>query len=216
MSFRDLAKKFRLNPEDGVLEYAVDAGFDPYIPKGPCPFKEDTTWRRWLFEEVHDSPIRGHRDAGRTQATLRRMAYWPALSKDAELWCSTCEKCGKVRGQPMPQFQGTAAEDSYKGSWLDIYVDFQGPFTESEEGYRYICTYTCRLLRVPMLVPCKTLQKEEAMQAVGTAMLRTLTVPMIIRHDRGPEFGSAVLEEVCTLLGIDHRIPSPHHGRDRS
>ena len=114
----------------------------------------------------------------------------------------------------MPQFQGTATEDSYKGSWLDIYVDFQGPFTESEEGYRYICTYTCRLLRVPMLVPCKTLQEEEAMQAVGTAMLRTLTVPMIIRHDRGPEFGSAVLEEVCTLLGIDHRIPSPHRPQE--
>ena len=109
----------------------------------------------------------------------------------------------------MPQFQGTATEDSYKGSWLDIYVDLQGPFTESEEGYRYICTYTCRLLRVPMLVPRKTLQKEEAMQAVGTAMLRTLTVPMIIRHDRGPEFGSAVLEEVCTLLGS-------WHGRDHS
>jgi len=114
----------------------------------------------------------------------------------------------------MPQPQGIAPEDSYKGSWLDIYVDFQGPFTESEEGYRYICTYTCRLLRVPVMVPCKTLQRDEAMHAVGTAMLRTLTVPIIIRHDRGQEFGSAVLEEVCSLLGIDHRVPSPHRPQE--
>ena len=52
------------------------------------------------------------------------------------------------------------------------------------------------------------------MQAVGTAMLRSLTIPLLIRHDRGQEFGSAVLEEVCTLLGIDHRIPSPHRPQE--
>ena len=52
------------------------------------------------------------------------------------------------------------------------------------------------------------------MQAVGTAMLRTLTIPYIIRHDRGPEFGSAVMEEVCTLLGIDHRVPAPHRPQE--
>ena len=114
----------------------------------------------------------------------------------------------------MPQLQGVADEESYRGAWLDIYVDFQGPFPESVEGLRYLCTYTCRLLRVPMLVPCATLQKEDAMQAVGTAMLRTLTIPEVIRHDRGQEFGSAVLEEVCTLLGIDHRMPAPYRPQE--
>ena len=54
----------------------------------------------------------------------------------------------------MLQLMGIADEESYKGAWLDIYVDFQGPFPESVEGLRYFCTYTCRLLRVPMLVPC--------------------------------------------------------------
>ena len=52
------------------------------------------------------------------------------------------------------------------------------------------------------------------MQAVGTALLRTLTIPYLIRHDRGPEFGSAVMEEVCTLLGIDHRVPAPYRPQE--
>ena len=114
----------------------------------------------------------------------------------------------------MPQLLGTAPEDSFLGSWLDIFVDFQGPFPESEEGYRYILTYTCKLLRVPILVACRTLKRDEAMQAIGTALLRSLTIPYIIRHDRGQEFGSAVVEEVCTLLGVDHRIPAPYRPQE--
>ena len=92
-------------------------------------------------------------------------------------------------------------------------MDFQGPFTQSVDGYRYILTYTCKLLRTPVLVPCKTLQKDDAMQAVSTAMLRTLTPPVYIRHDRGQEFGSAVLEELLTL-GINHRVPAPHRPQE--
>ena len=211
---RDLTRRFRLNPEDGVLERITDSGHVPYIPSGEFPFKAGVTWRVWLFEQVHDSPIRGHKDAGRTAAILTKMAYWPGLQGDSEFWCSTCIHCAKVRGQPMPQLMGVAGEETYKGAWLDIYVDFQGPFPESVDGLRYLCTYTCRLLRVPMLVPCATLQKEDAMHAIGTAMLRTLAIPIVIRHDRGKEFGSAVLEEVCTLLGIDHRMPAPHRPQE--
>ena len=211
---KELTRRFRLNPEDGVLERILDSGIVPYIPAGLYPYKEGVTWRLWLFQQVHDSPIRGHKDAARTAAILAKMAYWPGLRGDADYWCSTCIHCAKVRGQPMPQLMGVADEDSYKGAWLDIYVDFQGPFPESTEGLRYLCTYTCRLLRVPMLVPCATLQKEDAMQAVGTAMLRTLAIPIVIRHDRGKEFGSAVMEEICTLLGIDHRMPAPHRPQE--
>jgi hypothetical protein len=205
---------FASDPEDGVLESSTENGYVPYIPAGLFPFKSGVTWRRWLFEQVHDSPIRGHRDAARTVAILRKMAYWPGMSKDADHWCSTCSACAKVRGQPMPQLQGTSPEETYKGSWLDIYVDFQGPFPESYDGFRYLCTYTCSLLRVPMLVPCATLAKDDALHAVVTALLRSLTIPEVIRHDRGPEFANALMEEICGILGIDSRVPSPHRPQE--
>ncbi len=96
------------------------------------------------------------------------------------------------------------------GAWLDIYCDFQGPFPESNEGFRYICTWTCRLLRVAILVPSRTLQKEDSLQAISTALLRSMAVPYVIRHDRGSEVGNVLMEEVCSLLGIDHRVPSPY------
>ncbi len=141
---------------------------------------------------------------------LKRIAWWPGLGRDSDWWSSTCVACARIRAQPQLQIQGGGLEEKMLGSWLDIYMDFQGPFTPSVDGSRYILTYTCRLLRVPLLVACPSLQKDDAMQAVCTAFLRSLTVPFVIRHDRGQEFGSAVLQEFCALLGIDTRVPSPY------
>ena len=49
-------------------------------------------------------------------------------------------------------------------------------------------TYTCKLLRVPLLEPCKSLKRGDAMQAVMTYMLRSLTITAVWRPDLGPEF----------------------------
>ena len=48
------------------------------------------------------------------------------------------------------------------------------------------------------------------MQAVVTAFLRTLTLPWICRHDRGPEFTNALHQEMSTLLGVRQRVPGAH------
>ena len=71
---KDLTRRFRLNPEDRVLERTTDSGAVPYIPAGLFPFKEGVTWRLWLFQQVHDSPVRGHKDAARTAAILSKMS----------------------------------------------------------------------------------------------------------------------------------------------
>ena len=62
---------------------------------------------------------------------------------------------------------GPKLEQHTLGPWMDVYVDFTGPYTESD-GYRYVCTYTCKLLRVPILEPCRSLKRGDAMQAVMT------------------------------------------------
>eukprot|EP00439_Symbiodinium_sp_Y106_P082945 s392_g22.t1 len=90
---------------------------------------------------------------------------------------------------------------------MDVYVDFCGPYTESE-GYRCVCTCTCKLLRVPILEMCRSLNltRGDAMQAVLSCMLKALAIPAIWRHDLGPEFTNALFEEVSILLGIQEML----------
>ena len=89
---------------------------------------------------------------------------------------------------------------------MDVYVDFAGPFVESADGCKYACTYTCKLLRVPIIEPVrslKRLKRGDATQGVLTCMQRSLTVPAMWR----PEFSNALFEEMSVLLGIQERAP---------
>ena len=47
------------------------------------------------------------------------------------------------------------------------------------------------------------------MQAVMSCVLRSLTLPRIIRHDRGPEMTNCLMEEIMSLLGIRELEPAP-------
>ena len=56
---------------------------------------------------------------------------------------------------------------------MDVYVDFVGPYVESVDGYKYACTYTCKLLRVAIIEPARSLKRGDATQGVLTCMLRS-------------------------------------------
>ena len=46
------------------------------------------------------------------------------------------------------------------------------------------------------------------MQAVSTCMLRSLTLPEKLRHDRGPEMTNALWVEVVETLGLKETLAS--------
>ena len=166
-------------------------------------------WRQWAFEWAHDSPLAGHLNASKTFDKLRRCVVWDRMLPDCEFWVESCSRCAQHRRAGVPQRMDPKLEQHTLGPWMDVYVDFTGPYTESD-GYRYVCTYTCKLLRVPILEPCRSLNRGDAMQAVMTCMLRSLTIPAVWRHDLGPEFTNALFEEMTVLLGIQERTPPAH------
>jgi hypothetical protein len=95
-------KKFSLHERDGLLLREVylisSTAYVPVIPTAQCPYAEPgTTWRRWFFLYIHDSPMSGHMDQRRTEASLKRMCWWPRMGSDTEWWFATCESCGRTR-----------------------------------------------------------------------------------------------------------------------
>ena len=145
-------------------------------------------WRQWAFSRFHDSPLSGHLNAAKTFDKLRRRFVWDRMLPDCEYWTQSCPRCASHRRSGMPLPADPKLEQHTLGPWMDVYVDFVGPYVESVDGYKYACTYTCKLLRVPIIEPVRSLKHGDAMQGVLTCTLRSLTVPAMWRHDLGPEF----------------------------
>ncbi|CAE7633092.1 pol [Symbiodinium sp. CCMP2456] len=137
---------------------------------------------------------------------LRQGDSWDGMQPDCEFWVESCDRCAQLRRTGIPLPTDPKLEQHALGPWMDVHVDFTGPDVESD-GYRYVCTYTCKLLRVPILEPCRSLKRGDA---VMTCMLRSFTIPAVWRHDLGPEFTNTRFEEMTVLLGIQERTPPAH------
>ena len=82
---------FRINPEDGVLEYRLadmQGSMVCYVPYIPCiafppsMSEESISWRKWLFDQCHGGFLNAHRPQDQTFHLLRRTGYWPSLARD--------------------------------------------------------------------------------------------------------------------------------------
>ena len=106
------------------------------LANNPVPALEPAvSWRKWAFELVHLTLHHAHRTAGETFQYLRRMAYWPNLSKDLDLWMSKCEACQRVRARPVQgPLRSITGQDAMRQNipWSDVIIDVQGPYTRAE------------------------------------------------------------------------------------
>ena len=118
----ELAKDYRLNPEDGDLERAVSVTrviiWVPVMPATALPSKQSeagaVTWRRYAFERAHCVCLEPHRPPGNTWQALKRMAFWQGMHKDFNMWIHSCAVCHQYRtvGQMAPM-RSTVASGHY-------------------------------------------------------------------------------------------------------
>ena len=210
-----VARDYRLNPVDGVLERSVFVQgaklWVAVMPTTVIPAElfsrsgQDVTWRRNAFETAHLSFLEPHRPQGATWQCLKRMAFWRNMKQDFEIWMHECAVCQQFRsaGVLAPMRSTLASiEGLDKIPWADVIIDCQGPFTKSARGNCYTVSYHCTLLGICKVEPFARLRKEDFLIALVTCVMRARRIPDIVRTDRGPEMTSAIMEEFLTLCNV--------------
>ena len=95
------------------------------------------SWRRWLFDQAHNTFLNPHRTVGETFQIVRCMGYWESLAKDCDDWYLACKICQQHRAQGLrPPTRSLLADDAHAVVllWLDVIIDMQGPYTKAEGG----------------------------------------------------------------------------------
>ena len=176
---------------DGLLERDVTLRTGqtvcvPVVPNGIAG-ANGVTWRRACYNAVHDGVLGAHRSAEATIKLLERAVWWPDLEADVKLWVSKCLACLKGRARPT-KVEARAVKCSAETCWQEVSVDCEGPNREDRDGYRYSLTYFDCLSHAVLLEPLKSLTHSEVRRAFTRCVLRSRTLPALVRSDRGPEF----------------------------
>ena len=160
-------------------------------------------YRYSVMEIAHDKS--GHLGIQKTKDRVTQHFYWPNINHDIRDHCITCEQCQFLSKskQPKALLRPLPIVDI---PFKRIGVDIKGPLPISEQGNRYILVVCDYSTRYPEAIP----MPDQKADTVAHAMLEIFSrtgLPTEIIHDRGTQFMSKVMSNMCQKLGIK-QIPT--------
>ncbi len=94
--------------------------------------------------------------------------------------------------------------------WEEVMIDLEGPSNPSDKaGCKYTMTYICCLCHGILIESSPRLTANETRRMFACCIMRSGTLPTLVRSDRGPELKNALMAEYCSLVGLGHRFGTP-------
>lgn len=169
----------------------------PLVPK---------EWRRHIFDVFHSLSHTGVRP---TQRAVAARFVWHGMRRDIRRWCRECHACqsSKISRHVRAPL---AIRDPPDGRFRSLHVDIVGPLPTSE-GMQYLFTIIDRFTRWPEAIPMPDAKAVTCANALIRHWISRLGVPSDITSDRGPQFTSALWQQLHQLLGISAHNTTAFH-----
>ena len=157
-----------------------------------------------VLSNLHDHVAGGHFGVHKTFSKVSERYWWDGMFKDVEHWCKSCTDCS-TRKTPRNRKRAPLLPIPVEGAFHRIGIDVLGPFPESHRGNRYIVVVSDYLTRWPEAFAVSSTE--------ATVIARLLVDEIIARHgapkellsDRGQNFLSKIVAEVCKIFQI-HKV----------
>ncbi|GAA6080783.1 uncharacterized protein LOC113073276 [Tachysurus ichikawai] len=188
-------KVFRVMPTAHKTLYQV------YVPKN---------LRQPFLQAFHEDPLAGHFGWFKTSKRVQALAYWPTLSHDVKEFIQHCQICQRYKPenrQPSGKLQQTLVQRP----WEMLGVDLMGPFPRSSSGNVYLLVLVDYYSRWVELFGLRKATAETISKVMIDEVFTRWGVPNYLLSDRGPQFVSSVLQEVCQEWGVIQRLTTAYH-----
>lgn len=81
-----------------------------------------TTWKRWIFMQIHVGTFGGHRLLNQTLLVIGRVAWWVNMTHDVRGWIEECLTCIRFRKRPTKQ-DAVAVKPRDLECWEEVMID---------------------------------------------------------------------------------------------
>ncbi|XP_053406591.1 uncharacterized protein LOC128559314 [Mercenaria mercenaria] len=168
-------------------------------------------YQKRVMSLAHESIVGGHLSVRKTVDRIQSSFHWPGISSDVTRFCRSCDICqktvpkGKVQKVPLGEMPIIDAP------FQRVAVDLIGPISPvSGKGNRYILTVVDYATRYPEAVALPRIETENVAEALLDIFSR-VGFPSEILSDRGSQFSSQLMEEVCRLVSLKQLFTTPYN-----
>ncbi|XP_069502965.1 uncharacterized protein [Ambystoma mexicanum] len=162
-----------------------------------------------VLEVAHIQVGEGHLGTDKTTKKMLDRFYWPGVYQQVFRFCQACEDCQKKNRanvkkaplQPMPLVQEPFSR---------IGIDIVGPIEPTRRGHKYILVVVDYATRYPEAFPLKATNIQQICDVL-IPFIGRVGIPREIVTDRGTNFMSSVMKQVCDTLKIEHLKTAVYH-----
>ncbi len=157
----------------------------------------------------HDSLMASHQGFDRTYHLIRLKYFWKKMYNEIKQYVASCKECQtnknnahsrKAPLKPLP----------CDGIFQRIHIDLYGPLPKVN-GYKYVLVIVDAFSKWVETFPVKTLSGAEIAKILYSEHICRWGAPKSLLSDRGTNFLSTIVVEVCKIFKIKKYKTSPWH-----
>jgi transposase InsO family protein len=182
-----------------------------YDENGKIDIPEDQALRLDILKLHHDTPIAGHPGREKTLELVQRSYTWPGMSTFVKEYTNRCERCARMKPSNLTPPGKLRPLELPNIPWAEVTADFTTDLPLSN-GFDSILVVVDRFSKEVEFIPCN-----KTTTALDTARLYLHNVWKnhglfsSIVSDRGPQFASQVMSDLCKRLGIQPKLSTAFH-----
>ena len=132
------------------------------------------------------------------------------MFKDVEHWCKSCVDCA-MKKSPRNTKRAPLLPLPVEGAFDRVAVDVLGPFKPSSRQNRYIVVFSDYLTRWCEAFPVPSVEAFVIARLLVDEIIARLGAPRVLLSDRGTNFLSRLVAEVCKIFQIQKVHTSSYH-----
>lgn len=163
-----------------------------------------------VLKSYHDALTGGHQGQERTYEAIRLKYFWPKMFSDIQTYVKTCEECQRAK-RYIHQKQALLKPLPVGHVFSRLHIDILGPLPKSKDGFRYILMIVDSFSKWTEALPLLTMESREIAWKLYDEIICRFGCPDSILTDRGQNFMSLLLKELCQILRITKLSTSSYH-----
>ncbi|CAL9687523.1 unnamed protein product [Knipowitschia caucasica] len=193
----------RLEVRDGIL-YHVVSNRDTLEewPQIVCP----SVRREEVWKSVHEAGA--HCGPDKTLVGIRRQFYWPGMEGEVRQFHQHCLVCclQKSRVEPRAALHPIAATFPLEVIGLDFLT-----LGRPTDAWQNILVATDLFTRFAWAIPTRDQTAETTVKMIWKFIIQQFGCPARFHSDRGPNFESTLMQQLCDMYGITKSRTTAYH-----
>ena len=155
--------------------------------------------REEVLAAMHDEMTACHQGFTRTLLSVKCRFYWNSMAYDIENWIKSCRTCSS-RNRPGKAAKAPMILREVESPFDTIVIDLVGPLKKSRKGNKWILTVEDYLSKWPEAIPLPDSKAHTIAVTLLDHVIARHSAPRVILSDRGQNFLSSVVRELCILI----------------